>query len=149
MTIDTKPIPISIAATDAPHSNHTMRHKNEHYNYLEKKCDEWKPHEMNLCVGDFNARLMEQLPRENTIIGRHTSHTTASNIQDLSEPQKENRHLFTNFCLSRKMIAVNTCYEKLVPLLATYRNPNTTKFNRQAIDASTHAQLDCIRTNDR
>ena len=149
MTIDTKPIPINIAATHAPHANHTIRIKSSHYAGLEQQMDKWKPYEVNFLLGDFNARLLEQLPQECTIIGKHIYRTPTSTIQDLSEQQRQNRHLFTEFCLSRKMIPMNTWFDKPSPLLATYRNVNTTQFNRTEVDMSTHAQMDFILINDR
>ena len=149
MTIDTKPISIDIAATRAPHANHTIRIKNSHYAGLEQQMDKWKPYEVNFLLGDFNARLLEQLPQECTIIAKHIYRTPTSTIQDLSEQQQQNRELFTEFCLSRKMIPMNTWFDKPSPFLATYRNLNTTQFSRTEIDMNTHAQMDYILINDR
>ena len=111
--------------------------------------DKWKPYEVNFLLGDFNARLLEQLPQECTIIGKHMYRTPTSTIQDLSEQQQQNRELFTEFCLSRKMIPMNTWFDKPSPFLATYRSLNTTQFNRTEIDMNTHAQMDYILINDR
>ena len=149
MTINTKPISINIAATHAPHANHTTQTKNIHYETLGQHVDKWKPHEVNLILGDFNARLLEQLPQESTIIGKHVYRESSSTIQDLSEPQQQNRHLFTDFCLSRKLIPMNTWFDKPTPLLATYRSVGTQAFNRAEININTHAQMDFILINDR
>ena len=52
----------------------------------------WKNHEINIVLGDFNARLMEQLPEETHVIGKHIYRHPTSTIEDLSEQQ--NRQLF-------------------------------------------------------
>ena len=51
--------------------------------------DKWKPYEVNFLLGDFNARLLEQLPQECTIIGKHMYRTPTSTMQDLSEQQQQ------------------------------------------------------------
>ena len=99
-------------------------------------------------MGDFNARLMEQLPEETHVIGKHIYRHPTSTIEELSEQQRQNRQLFSEFCLTQQMIPMNTWFEKPTPQLATYRAAATTFFDLTRTDTRTHGQLDYILMNE-
>ena len=149
LTIGSNPIPINMAATHAPHAHHSLQSKTKRYEELSNQMSTWKNHEINLIVGDFNARLMEQLPQESSVIGKHICRNDSSNIQDLSEQQRQNRDLFAEFCLTRKMIPMNTWFDKPTTDLATSRGVTTTHFDKQIVNPNTHVQLDYILISDR
>lgn len=147
LRINTSPIAINIAATHAPHAGHSTQQKTKHYEELALQLSKLKKHEINIILGDFNARLMEQLPEESQVIGKHIYRQASSSIADLSESQRENRQLFSEFCISHRMIPLNTWFEKPSPLLATFRDSSTDFFQLGWIDTSTHGQLDYVLVN--
>ena len=146
--VNTSPIAINIAATHAPHAGHNTHRKTNHYDTLSHPVSKWEQHEINIILGDFNARLMEQLPEERQIIGKHIYRQASSSSDDLSEQQRENRQLFTDFCTSQRMVPMNTWFEKATPLLATFRDTSTSLFQLGWVDTATHGQLDYVLVND-
>ena len=148
LSINDVPIRINILATHAPHAGHTKQDKATHYDSLTQQISGWKRHDINVVMGDFNARLIEQLPGENRSIGKHIYRNDASTIEQLSETQKHNRQLFTEFALTHDLIVMNTWLEKPVHKLATYRGPTTQQFSNHNINTDTHAQMDYIMIND-
>ena len=104
----------------------------------------WKNHEINIVLGDFNARLMEQLLEETHVIGKHIYRHPTSTIEDLSEQQQQqNRQLFIDFCMTQQMIPMNTWFEKTTPQLARYRNTTTQFLIWQGL---THGCMDSLTT---
>ena len=122
--------------------------KGSHYELLSQHLRKCSNHEINIVLGDFNARLSEQLPEETHVIGKHIYRTSTSTLEDLSEQQRQNRQLFVDFCLTHKLIPMNTWFEKPTPKLATYRSTTTTHFDLSGVNTATHAQLDYILIND-
>ena len=149
LRINTLPIAINIAATHVPHAGHNTQVKTKHYDTLTHQVTKWKPHEINIVVGDFNARLMEQLPEERHVIGEHIYRHPSSSVDDLNEKQRENRQLFTEFCMAQRMTPMNTWFEKPTPLLATFRDTSTSHFQLGWVNTSTHGQLDYVLVSDR
>ena len=148
LQICTLPIPINLIATHVPHAGHHLAEKSRHYDELSRQIASWQNHELHLVVGDFNARLLERLPEESHIVGRHIYRHNTSSVDDLSEQQKQNRHLFADFCCAHKLLPINTWFEKPTPTLATYRDTTTTQFNLGGTDTQTHSQMDFILIND-
>ena len=91
---------------------------------------------------------MEQLPEERHVIGKHIYRHFSSSIDDLSGAQRENRQLFTDFCMSQRMVPMNTWFEKATPLLATYRDTSTSHFQLGWVNTPTHGQLDYVLVSD-
>ena len=148
LRIEATPVCINLAATHAPHAGHSMQNKTQHYELLTQYMSKWKNHEINIVLGDFNARLMEQLPEETHVIGKHIYRHPTSTIEDLSEQQQQNRQLFIDFCMTQQMIPMNTWFEKPTPQLATYRNTTTQFFDLTRVDTRLYGQLDYILIND-
>jgi hypothetical protein len=148
LKIGTRPIRINIAATHVPHAGHSLQRKSSHYELLSQHLRKCSNHEINMVLGDFNARLSEQLPEEAHVIGKHIYRTSTSTLEDLSEQQRQNRQLFVDFCLTHKLIPMNTWFEKPTPKLTTYHSTTTTHLDLSGVNTATHAQLDYILIND-
>ena len=104
----------------------------------------WNQHR----VGDFNARLMEQSSKEKHVIGKHIYRHLTSSVNDQIEKQRENRQLFTEFCMAQRMTPMNTWFEKPVPLLATLGDTSTSHFQLGWVNTLTHGQLDYVLVSD-
>ncbi len=141
LRVEANPVCINLAATHAPHAGHSVQKLTHHMS-------KWKNHEINIVLGDFNARLMEQLPEETHVIGKHIYRHPTSTIEELSAQQRQNRQLFSEFCLTQQMIPMNTWFEKPTPQLATYRATATTFLDLTRTDTRTHGQLDYILMNE-
>ena len=99
MTLNTSPTQINIAATHVPHSGHTLATRTKHYERLTHQLAQWNIHDVNITLGDFSARLMEQRPEEHHIIGKHIYRHPWSAIDDLPVQQRQSRYLFPGFCV--------------------------------------------------
>ena len=149
LTINTVPLRISLTNVYAPHAGLTSQTKTDFYDSLAHIVRQQPPHQINLILGDFNARLMEILPGERSILGQFLYRDHESTISNLSNGQLENRKMFIDLCLEEAFLPANTWFCKPTPRLATYRSPTVPTFNASNINTTHYAQRDYILINDR
>ena len=101
-----------------------------------------------MIAGDFNTRLVERLPGEETHIGPFIYSDGIKNIEMLSPKQLENRIMFMDFIQEHNFIAQNTWFEKPMPSLATYRRLDVPSFTDE-VDLNKFAQMDFILINNK
>ena len=99
ITINTVPLGISLTNVYAPHAGLTSQTKTDFYDSLAHLVRQHPPNQINLILGDFDARLMEILPGERTILGQFSYRDPESAISNRSSGQLENRKMFIDLCL--------------------------------------------------
>ena len=119
----------------APHAGRSIKDKDFFYKDLQSAVSLLPKHEINIIMGDFNARLMERFPHEHDFIGSHLFRENDSTIDQLSEKQKDNRNRFVSFCQEHGLVISNTWFQK-----PHFQGPFTT---------DRYAQLDYILINQR
>ena len=95
LTINTDPLGISLTNVFAPHAGLASQTKTGFYDSLAHLVRQQPPHQINLILGDFNARLMEIRTGERKILGQFIYRDPESAILNLSGGQLENRNIFT------------------------------------------------------
>ena len=121
-TFNTCPVKTNIAIAYAPHAGRSIKDKDFFYKDLQSAVSLLPKHEINIIMGDFNARLMERFPHEHDFIGSHLFRENDSTIDQLSEKQKDNRNRFVSFCQEHGLVISNTWFQKEPSKLVTYRN---------------------------
>ena len=132
----------------APHAGRSVKDKDIFYRDIQTTVSTLPKHEINIVLGDFNARLLERLPHEQDIIGMHIFREDASSIDQLSEKQKDNRSRFITFCQENGFVICNTWYQKSLSKLVTYRNVAAPNF-QGPYTTDRYAQLDYVLINQR
>ena len=120
-SFDTSPLRMNVIAAYAPHAGKSKNEKLKFYKELNDVFDNISSHEINIILGDFNARLMEQLPHEIDIFGSYIFREDNSTIEQLSEQQQENRQYFAELCQERRLVVMNTMFQKDSARLITYK----------------------------
>ena len=69
VTFDTSPLRMNVIVAYTPHAGKSKNGKIKFYKEFNDVFDSIPSHEINIILGDFNARLMEQLPHEIDIFG--------------------------------------------------------------------------------
>ena len=84
----------NITGSHAPHAHASQKQKHKFYDQLRKFADQFGKQHVHLMLGDFNARLIENLPNENSHIGQHILTAEGASIEHtLSLGQKQNREM--------------------------------------------------------
>ena len=111
--------------------------------------DHYGGHNTHLIVGDFNARLLERLPAESEHIGQHVFKISDYHIEDMPQPQAENRELFIEFCMEADYVVSNTWFQKNQEDLLRFRNTDTVAFQifQPLYTNARLAQIDYVLTN--
>ena len=89
---------------------------------------------------------MEQLPHEIDIFGPYIFREDNSTIEQLSEQQQENRQYFAELCQERRLVVMNTMFQKDSARLITYKNTTTPNFQTPYM-TDRYAQMDDICIN--
>ena len=147
-TFDTRPLCTHIIVAYAPHALRPQREKDDFYDKLNDALGKLPKHDIILTIGDFNVRLMERLPHEETILGEHIFGTHEDSIDLLTEQQQDNRERFISMCQDNHLVAANTLFQKDPAKLVTYRNTTTPNFS-EPFTTSRFAQLDFVLINSR
>ena len=148
ISFDTSPLRTNVIAAYAPHAGTSKEEKRKFYKELSDVLDSIPNHETKIILGDFNVRLMEQLPHEVGVLGTHIFRDENSKVEQLSEKQQENRENFVDLCQERKFVATNAMFQKESARLMTYRN--VTRPHLSAPYTTDHyAQLDFVFINQR
>ena len=121
-TFNTCPVKTIIVAVRAPHARRSVKDKDIFYRDIQTAVSTLPKHEINIVLGDFNARLLERLPHEQDIIGMPIFREDTNCIDQLSEKQNDHRSRFPTFCQENGFVISNTWYQKSLPKLVTYRN---------------------------
>ena len=147
-TFDTKPLKTDIVVAYAPHAGRSISDEDTFYTQLHEVLSTLPTHEINLILGDFNVRLMEQLPHEADVLGMHIFRTENDHIDLVSNKQQDNRSRFMDLCHEHNLVVTNTLFEKDLSKLITYRNATTPQFS-PPFTTERFAQLDYILINSR
>ena len=145
-TFNTYPVKTNVVAAYAPHAGRNEQEKDEFYSHLNHVAAALPKHEINIFMGDFNARLMEQLGHESNVIGPHIFRNDTDNISQLSVNQQDNRFRFTSFCQEHELVATNTWFEKPLAKLITHRNAATPNYT-PPFTTDRFGQIDYILVN--
>ena len=146
VSFDTAPARTNVIAAYAPHAGRSMKDKDFFYQDLQADVNSLPKHEINIILGDFNARLAERLPHEHDIVGPHIFRQPDSSIDRLSSKQLDNRIRFVSFCQEHGFIVCNTWFQKELSKLVTCRNVATPAFQSPFTD-DRYAQLDYCLIN--
>ena len=147
-TFLTCPVRTNIVIAYAPHAGRSIKDKDLFYKDLQTAVSRLPKHEINIIMGDFNARLMERFPHEHDFIGSHIFRENDSTTDQLSEKQKDNRTRFVSFCQEHGFVISNTWFPKEPSKLVTYRNVAAPHF-QGPFTTDRYAQLDYILINQR
>ena len=140
-SFDTFPLRMNVIVAYAPHAGKKKNEKMRFYKELNDVFDSIPSHEISFLLGDF----MEQLPREIDIFGPYIFREDNSTIEQLSEQQQENRQYFAELCQERRLVVVNTMFQKDSARLITYKNAITSNFTTPyATDRFAQTDYVCI-----
>ncbi len=104
---------ITITGTHAPHAKATNEEKTAYYDKIEEINDKYSygPN-THFIGGDFNARIIERAPAEETLIGPHVFNPSSETINVLSDEQQNSRERFIAFCVKKQLVPINTWFQK-------------------------------------
>ena len=148
VTFNSAPLRTNLVVAYAPHAGRAVAEKDTFYNKLCEVMDSLPKHEINIVLGDFNARLLERLPHECDMIGQHLFRDDNYGLETSSEQQIDNRTRFISFCQEHSLVVGNTWFEKEAAKLVTYRCVAAPNF-QGPYTPTRYAQLDFILINKR
>lgn len=119
----------------APHNLHPLADRFNFYVGLDECYRKLSANVGKMVVGDLNARLGNQLPGENLIIGPFTFGRRAVHLVEVP-----NRDLLLEFCESNSTLVANTCLPGTPEEKATYIEPGHTYLG--AVSEQSHNMLD-------
>ena len=119
---------LNITGTHAPHAHDSAQEKHKHYTTLREIANAHGKHNIHVIVGDFNARLITQLPEESGFVGPHVFNPEGKRLSDLPAKQMENRELFVEFLAGKDYTVASTFFTKTTANLITFRNARTVEF---------------------
>ena len=107
---------LHVIAAYAPHSDYRYEVRKDFFDQLLSAWGTVGSHTCTMALGDFNAKLFDQMPGDEDVIGRFLFRSPVR--QDL--PQT-NRELLLETCRATESLIANTYFDKTDENLVTYR----------------------------
>ena len=145
--LDARP-PICYIVAYAPQALHVKEVKDRFWNKLKEVYKSVPAKYIKTILGDFNARLLEEVDDLRHVFGKHIFKTEGLHVADQSEQVQDNRERLIDFCCDTNTCIINTLFPKPQRKLLTHLHVGIDR-NLSDLNPHTCDQCDFILSDQR